>query len=257
MIRVKYIPALDNNYIWIIQNNQGDLHKDKFIAVDPGDAKPILKYLKLQQLTLEAIFITHHHHDHVGGVAELLKIYPEISIFGLQNSPAQEITQSLNEGDKIDVLGISFSIMALPGHTLDHIAYFTPGHLFCGDVLFSGGCGRIFEGTHQQMFDSLQKINSLEDDTKIYPTHEYTLSNLKFAQEVEPDNKAISEYYSQCERKLSNGEITLPSKLTTERKINPFLRTQVPGVINQVKSRISKADSASVFIALREWKDGF
>jgi hydroxyacylglutathione hydrolase len=252
MLAVKSIPAFDDNYIWLIHNNDGHC-----VVVDPGDAKPVIAYLTQNRLHLDAILITHHHNDHVGGVKSLVKQYPNTIVYGPSNANIEGITKPAAQGQHITLLDDVFHIMALPGHTLDHIAYYTNEHLFCGDVLFSAGCGRVFEGSYQQMFESLKKIQALPPSIHIYPAHEYTLSNLSFALAVEPDNQEIKQYQSHCLQLRQENKPTLPTTLKREFEINPFLRTDHTEVKNCLKSRAISSDPLDLFAALREWKNSF
>lgn len=214
------IPAFSDNYIWLLAQ------EGKAWVVDPGDAEPVLDTLAKEKLKLAGILITHHHDDHTGGIAELLQHF-DIPVYGPHDSPAcKVISQPLHDGDSIHLGSMNFSVMAVPGHTLDHIAFYSAAEkiLFCGDTLFSGGCGRVFEGTYEQMYNSLLKLLALPDDTRICCAHEYTLSNLRFALTVEPDNQDLVEYQQRCERLRQKDQPTLPSTIQQEKRINPFLR---------------------------------
>lgn len=252
MLEIKSIPAFNDNYIWLIHNSELGC-----AVVDPGDATPVLHYLKQHGFTLEAILITHHHNDHIGGVPDLVRAYPNANVVGPQHEPIPTLTHPVDEGDQIELFGERFHVITLPGHTLGHIGYVGDGKLFCGDVLFSAGCGRIFEGTPQQMFDSLSKLQALPDETKIYCAHEYTASNLAFALAVEPDNLELQQYRDEVNRLRAQNAPTLPTTLKREKMVNPFLRYQQPSVINSVASRAQNSDPVSIFTALREWKNEF
>ena len=213
------IPAFNDNYIWLL------VQDDKAWAVDPGEAAPVLKVLREKKLHLEGILLTHHHSDHTGGVAELLRHY-NVPVYGPDNSPVSAlISHPLQEASCIALGNMAFSVIAIPGHTLDHIAFYSVEEkiLFCGDTLFSAGCGRVFEGTHEQMYHALLKLAALPDDTEVYCGHEYTLSNLRFAAAVEPKNNDILKYQKQCEVLRAKNSPTLPSTIAQEKKINPFL----------------------------------
>jgi hydroxyacylglutathione hydrolase len=214
------IPAFTDNYIWVLENGVTAW------IVDPGEAAPVLKFLREKKFQLEGILLTHHHADHTGGVAELLQHY-QIPVYGPDNSPVSTlISHPLQHGSCITLGNMAFSVIAIPGHTLDHIAFYSAAEkiLFCGDTLFSAGCGRVFEGTHEQMYRALLKLAALPDDTRVCCGHEYTLSNLRFAASLEPANKDIIEYQKQCEILRAKKLPTLPSTIAQEKKINPFLR---------------------------------
>lgn len=212
-VNIKPIQALKDNYIWAIHWHH------QAILVDPGEAKPALDWLKQQQCTLKAILITHHHWDHTGGIDELVAKHP-CSVYG--PSEIAQVTHPCKEGTVIDFWPGIFSVktICIPGHTLDHIAYCFDTGIFCGDTLFSAGCGRVFEGTYAMMLESLQRINQLPDETNIYCAHEYTNHNLSFAISIEPNNEEIKRQKDVISKKTCS----LPSTLGVERKINPFLR---------------------------------
>lgn len=256
MIQIEPIKAFNDNYIWLVQTNEGVL------VIDPGDSNPVIKYLTERNLNLDAILITHHHFDHTGGIKELVKKYSIKNIYGPHNCSVH-ITDALKEGFAIKVIGLDFNIIEVPGHTLDHIFFLISEgeqlHLFCGDTLFSGGCGRVFEGTFEQMHASLSKIKSLPENTLVYPTHEYTLSNLSFALLAEPNNSDLSAYEKHC-KKLRDQEIpTLPTSIGQEILINPFLRDESIEIKNTLKHvhNIECSSPVDVFSGLRQWKDSF
>lgn len=252
MLTINSIPAFNDNYIWVINNNS-----DGCAVVDPGQAEPVLEYLTTHNLTLEAILITHHHNDHTGGIAALLRAYPQAKVVGPGSEAIPSLNCSVKDGDQLALFGHTFEVMHLPGHTLGHVAYLGDGKLFCGDVLFSGGCGRIFEGSYQQMFDSLSRILALPEETEIYCAHEYTVANLLFALAIEPGNPALLEYREQVQQKRSQNLPTLPTTLKQEKAINPFLRLTQPGVIHSVDNRTENNSAIEIFTALREWKNQF
>ena len=232
------------------------------VVVDPGDEGPVLEALRVHGLRLVGILVTHHHADHVGGVDALR---PHLN--GPVWAPAGERTPEphvpLSDGDTIDILGRRFDVLEIPGHTAGHIAYAECNAteaplLFCGDTLFSAGCGRMFEGTPAQFHQSLQRLAALPSDTRVCCTHEYTLSNLRFAAAVEPDNAARQAYQAWCQAQRAAGRPTLPAGLSIEREINPFLRCAEPGVIAAARAHGAADESGpEVFAALRHWKDGF
>jgi hydroxyacylglutathione hydrolase len=251
------LSAFDDNYIWSIEEEQSD----SFIVVDPGDAQVVINHALNSTKNLSAILVTHHHADHTGGIEELVNHFGNIPIYGPVNSPYKAITHQVKEDDTLDVVGVTFNVIEIPGHTLDHIAYYNDqqGLLFCGDTLFLAGCGRVFEGTDQQMHHSLNKIMALPAMTKAYPTHEYSLANLKFAMAVDADNGALKLAQEMCQAIRADNGVTLPTRLAQESAINPFVRTHHQAVIASAE-RFKKKDlpqSSEVFAALREWKNGF
>lgn len=250
------LPAFDDNYIWMLHDGH------QAVVVDPGDEAPVIAALQAQGLTLTGILVTHHHADHVGGV-DALRPYLHGPVWAPAGESTPEPNIPLTDGDEIDVLGRRFEVIEVPGHTAGHIAYAERGAaeaplLFCGDTLFSAGCGRMFEGTPAQFHRSLQRLAALPDDTRVCCTHEYTLSNLRFAAAVEPDNAARRAHQVWCEAERAAGRPTLPSRLSTERAINPFLRCAEADVVAAARAHGAADDSGpAVFAALRRWKDGF
>lgn len=235
------------------------------IVVDPGDAQPVFDALTRDKLQLAAILVTHHHPDHTGGVAAL-HAATGAPVFGPARERIPEPFKPLVDGDSAEALGLRFTVIDVPGHTAGHIAYFLPARdgqaplLFCGDTLFSGGCGRLFEGTPAQMLASLDKLSALPGDTRVCCAHEYTLANLRFAQAVEPANAELTQYNARCESLRARGQPTLPSQLSTERRINPFLRSREATVLQAVRDHAglsADAAEADVFAALRQWKNDF
>ena len=231
-------------------------------VVDPGDAQPVLDALKTGGLRLQGILVTHHHPDHTGGV-DLLREFTGAAVFGPARESVPEPLQRLQQGDRVQALGLQWEVIDVPGHTAGHIAFFCADVdgapvLFCGDTLFSGGCGRLFEGTPAQMLDSLSKLAALPGNTLVCCTHEYTLSNLRFARAVEPANLALHNYQAHCEVVRAQGEPTLPSTMAMEWAINPFLRSTEPEIV--ASARAHDADMAAregVFATLRAWKNTF
>lgn len=254
MYPVITIPAFNDNYIWLIR------HENHCLVVDPGDAVPVQARLDDLGLELDAILLTHHHHDHVGGVDALLKRYPKARLYGPKLSPLpDQHGQWLDEGDKIGWHDLTLTVMHVPGHTLGHIAYHGSGMLFCGDTLFSGGCGRMFEGTPDQMHDSLMRLAALPDDTLVYCAHEYTLSNLRLCLVVEPDNLTLQKRIGQISKLRQQGLPSLPTRLGDEREFNVFLRCNEPNVKFSAEKQGMKylENPVDTFAVLRRWKDTF
>ncbi|HYA66561.1 MAG TPA: hydroxyacylglutathione hydrolase [Burkholderiaceae bacterium] len=253
-IQISPIAAFRDNYIWLLERG------DHAVVVDPGDAEPVQRILDQGSRKLEAILLTHHHPDHVGGVAELAAAHVP-QVFGPATSPFAGINVRLRQGDRVRVLGVEFSVLEVPGHTLDHIAYWCPELevLFCGDTLFACGCGRLFEGTAAQMFDSLNKLARLPDRTRVYCAHEYTTANIRFALAVEPENPDLVQRSVDCANARNRGEPTVPSTLELEKATNPFLRCAQTTVREALVRRRpgSAQDGAALFAALRAWKDVF
>ncbi|MDE1950995.1 MAG: hydroxyacylglutathione hydrolase [Burkholderiales bacterium] len=250
------LPAFTDNYIWMLHNGR------EAVVVDPGDAAPVSAALDAQGLQLAAILVTHHHADHVGGV-DALRPRLRGRVYGPARERIPQPFVALEEGAQVEVLGLAFEVIDVPGHTAGHIAYVQRGVdrapiLFCGDTLFSGGCGRLFEGTPQQMAASLARLNALPADARVCCTHEYTLANLRFAAAVEPGNRAIAAYTESCLALREAGRPTLPSTLETERAINPFLRCSEAAVAASARAQGARNDdSVEIFATLREWKNRF
>lgn len=253
------LPAFTDNYIWMLHDGH------KALVVDPGDAKVVFEALKSLSLRLETILVTHHHVDHTGGVAELREA-TGAAVFGPLTEIMPEPIRRLQGGDNMQTMGLTFEVIDVPGHTLGHIAYFcdqfqsktTDGApiLFCGDTLFSGGCGRLFEGTPAQMLTSLNKLSALPSHTRVCCTHEYTLSNLKFARAVEPNNEQLIRYQKDCEALREANSPTLPSTIGRELQINPFLRSDQADVVHAAQQLDPTAiDAVGVFTAIRQWKN--
>ena len=246
------IPALQDNYIWTLNDEEG-----RCLIVDPGEAAPVLHTLAKNRWQPVAILLTHHHADHVGGVAELVAHYPGLTVYGPEETRSKGASTLVAEGDTFTVLGCDFTVYATPGHTLGHISYFSSPYLFCGDTLFSGGCGRLFEGTAEQMFHSFQKLNQLPAETLICCAHEYTLSNLTFAAAIYPQNAEITRYHREIKELRAKKGVTLPTTLAFERKINIFLRTQDIELQRAIGLETTLQHEWQVFAALREKKDRF
>lgn len=253
-VTIAPIRAFKDNYIWCLRRDSSA------VVVDPGDAGPVLDYLGVEGLKLEAILTTHHHPDHVGGNTHLLAKY-NVPVFGPSRENIPGIVRRLAHGDEIEVpvLGLRFRVIDVPGHTAGHIAYFGEGLLFCGDTLFSCGCGRLFEGTAAQMHESLSRLAALPPETLVYCAHEYTLSNLRFARAADPGNPAVAEREAAARAALDRGRPSVPSSLRDELAANPFLRAADPALVASASRFAGRAlsDPVQVFAALRQWKDGF
>ena len=296
MLQIEAVKAFHDNYIWMLVHPL----KQQAICVDPGDATPCLQFLEQRNLQLHSILITHHHMDHVGGIKKLRHAYPDVTVYGpnytKERNIAKEYDIKLEDGDHFnlstgedDDWKLSFHILHTPGHTLDHICYLLnpptekqaetqteeqtkkqqvlpPSHLFCGDTLFAGGCGRLFEGSSEQMHHSLSRLAQLPPSTKVYCAHEYTLANLTFAIAVEPENKALQQRYAMVRQLREEGIISLPSDIDTEKRSNPFLRCHLQSLrhaanghqqSNQQLQACSLDSAADVFAVIRAWKDSF
>ena len=254
-LAVLAVPAFDDNYLWLIHDGR------QAAVVDPGDAAPVLAALAANRLTLAAILLTHHHADHVGGVLALADAYPGVPVYGPAREAIAGLTHPLAEGDQVELaqLQLALEVIDVPGHTLGHIAYHaaTAELLFCGDTLFAGGCGRLFEGTPAQMSQSLAKLASLPPATAVYCAHEYTLSNLRFAVAVEPGNAALRERVATETAKRERHQPTVPSTIALERATNPFLRCDQAEIVESLQKagRLPNMSEVAVFAALREWKN--
>jgi len=250
------LPAFTDNYIWMLHDEHHSM------VVDPGEAQPVLEALQHLNVPLEAILVTHHHADHTGGV-DALRQATGAQVFGSARETMPEPLIRLNGGDQLQALGLTFQVIDVPGHTAGHIAYYCANVegaplLFCGDTLFSGGCGRLFEGSPAQMLASLDTLAALPENTRICCTHEYTMSNLRFAAAVDPTNQALARYTATAQALRSQQQPTLPSTILMERQINPFLRTRQAAIIQAVQGFDASAhDEVSIFAALRQWKNEF
>lgn len=259
------IPAFSDNYLWLLDDGESAL------VVDPGDAQPIIDALEAKNLKLDYILTTHHHPDHIGGVDTLISRYqPEI--IGPQSQYIPQVSKTVKDDEQFEIMGLNIQVIEVPGHTLDHIAYFidSPGAdnkpsafeqpvLFCGDTLFAGGCGRVFEGTFAQMRSSLAKLKQLPANTLIHCAHEYTQANLAFAIAVEPENQQLIDRVAEVKQMRASNEATVPSELALELATNPFLRYDAAAVIAvaEARKKISNLAADEVFGAIREWKDNF
>jgi hydroxyacylglutathione hydrolase len=253
-LRIEPIPAFRDNYIWLLERH------GHAVVVDPGDAAPVQRVLAERALHLDAIVVTHHHADHTGGVGALARGH-RARVYGPRGSPFTAVDVALAEGDGVELLGAAFHVLAVPGHTLDHIAYWSPvlEALFCGDTLFACGCGRLFEGTAAQMAGSLAKIAALPERTRVFCAHEYTSANIRFALAVEPGNVALQQRGRDCADLRRRELPTVPSTLLLEKQTNPFLRAAQPAVQRAAHAHdpLAGTDAIGVFAALRAWKDGF
>jgi hydroxyacylglutathione hydrolase len=257
MLEVSPVRAFSDNYIWLIRTPADG---NGAVVVDPGDARPVNVALDQHGLRLHAILVTHHHPDHVGGVAELAATH-RARVFGPARERMPCEVERLVDGDTVRLadLGLEFSVMDVPGHTLGHIAYHGHETLFCGDTLFSGGCGRLFEGSPAQMLESLDRIAALPAATRVFCAHEYTLGNLRFAAEVEPGNAAVLEALEATRVLRAREGISLPSTIGREREMNPFLRCREPAVRAAAEAHTGRnlGEPVEIFAAVRTWKDGF
>lgn len=258
MPSVERIAAFSDNYLWLAHDGRDAL------VVDPGDAAPVLDALQRLKLRLRAILVTHHHPDHVGGIARLLSEHA-VPVYGPAAEVARvpQIDHPLQHGDRVSLAApaLDFAVLGVPGHTLGHIAYHCAAQrwLFCGDTLFASGCGRLFEGTPEQMHDSLSRLAALPDETLVYCAHEYTASNMAFACAVEPDDAELLAERARITALRQRDEASVPTTIARERRFNPFLRSQVPAVAQAAAQQAGNplASSTEVFAALRRWKDGF
>ncbi|KUQ85550.1 MULTISPECIES: hydroxyacylglutathione hydrolase [Enterobacter cloacae complex] len=246
------IPAFEDNYIWVLVDDDR-----RCVIVDPGESPPVLHAIKENGWKPEAILLTHHHHDHTGGVPDLRAHFPHLVVYGPAETQDKGTTQVVEEGVNILIREWEFSVFATPGHTLGHLCFYSKPYLFCGDTLFSGGCGRLFEGTPEQMYLSLQKINALPDETLICCAHEYTLGNMKFSVSLLPEDRAIQDYYHKVKELRAKNQKTLPVILKNERQINLFLRTDDIDLINKINQETNLQQPEQRFAWLRSKKDNF
>ncbi|MPY24158.1 hydroxyacylglutathione hydrolase [Shewanella psychropiezotolerans] len=261
-LKITPLAAFNDNYIWIIAQDGNQ----SVYVVDPGDAQVVIDYLDTEQLQLAGILITHHHHDHTGGIAKLLAhAGQQIEVYGPDNENIDNLLNPISTMSSIQCqitlknFNQKVDVIPLPGHTLGHIGYLMAGELFCGDTLFSGGCGRLFEGTPLQMHDSLMTLSRLPTETRVYCAHEYTLANLDFALSVEPTNPELIQYHELCLNKRSRRIATIPTSIATERNINPFLRCNADTIKASVNQHFMQkaSDPVDTFALLRQWKDNF
>ena len=257
MLSIHPIRAFRDNYIWVIHNQY------HAAVIDPGIASPIIDYLLSNKLRLIAILITHHHNDHTGGNAELLQSF-DVPVYGPLNESIATVSHPLREGDQVNLeeMSLNLKVLDTPGHTRGHIAYYGSNPfnvVFCGDTLFACGCGRVFEGTTQQMYQSLQKLSQLPGDTLIFCTHEYTLGNIQFAKAVDPENASLINFEIDAQELRNLNIPTVPTTLTLEKKINPFIRCEQRKIIDSAQNFSGRllSDPVKVFTVLREWKNNF
>ena len=256
MLNIIPILAFEDNYIWTLRNNQ------YAIVVDPGDAVPVINYLEANKLTLLAILVTHHHRDHIGGINDLVELY-NTPVYGPRREKIPHLTFPLGEGDVIEFKEFNFKarIVDIPGHTLGHIAYLWDGGMFCGDTLFTCGCGKVFEGTLEQLHHSLQRLASQPDETLVYCTHEYTEYNTPFAQICEPSNLALKQWVIDAEALRQQNLPTVPTTMRQEKATNPFLRCTQPEIIDHIEQqfgiKLPVGNEHAAFTALRKWRDLF
>ncbi|WP_227429613.1 hydroxyacylglutathione hydrolase [Psychrobacter sp. I-STPA6b] len=257
-IHIRPIKAFKDNYIWTLINDSNN----QAIVVDPGQAEPVMAYLEIHDLDLTAIWITHHHMDHTGGVAELQQSYPMTHIVA-HSEHGVRMDQSVKDGSSVNAWGYSAQVWEVAGHTQSHLAYLldieSQKHVFCGDTLFSGGCGRVFTGTIEELYNSFERLKKLPDETLFYPAHEYTADNLRFGLSIEPNNEAIRHSLLEATKNVERGIASLPVTLAHEKQVNVFMRPDMADTIEGVSRQVSLVDTKplTVFAALRELKNNF
>lgn len=249
-MKLTHLCAFADNYIWLLEDNK------QVIIVDPGEATVVIDYLERNQLTPVALLITHHHDDHTGGISALCEHYPQLSVYGPQEAQKRGVTHIVSGGETLHIQHHAFEVIATPGHTLGHVSYYCRPYLFCGDVLFSAGCGRIFEGTPEQHYHSLMQYLNLPDNTLICPAHEYTLSNLTFAHHFVPNDITINQALAQVKSLRASHVATLPTTLKKEKEINLFLRCHEEALKTLLLNNRSATD-LELFTFLRHKKDSF
>jgi hydroxyacylglutathione hydrolase len=256
MLQIWPIPVFSDNYVWVLERDGSD----RVAVVDPGEAEPVIRALDERGLTVAAVLLTHHHQDHIGGLADVVRRFGP-PVYGSASDGIEGVDHPVAAGDTVALadLDVSFDVVALPGHTLNHVGYLGDGVALVGDTLFAGGCGRVFEGTFEQMYDSLTGLAALPDDTKAYCAHEYTVANLRFARLVEPDNEALADRLEAARTARDEGLPTVPSTIGYERATNPFLRCTEPAVVGAAERRAERPlePGAEVFGVIRSWKDGW
>jgi len=264
MFSIRAIPAFTDNYIWCLSHDDSG----KTLIVDPGQAGPVESCLAEQGLTLDTILVTHHHPDHTGGIHSLRERFPDVRVTGPADSPFKNTTNTVHPGDEVVWQGLTFNVMAVPGHTLDHIAYYTSSlvsgrpMLFCGDTLFACGCGRLFEGSAEQMYNSLKTLRELPDETAVYCAHEYTLANLRFARSWLPEDAGLWQFERRCMDLRDQNLPTIPTTIADEKSLNPFLRWDDPAVIAAAEKycadhALPAHSEQDIFAAVRHGKDHF
>lgn len=257
MLEVSPVRAFRDNYIWLIH---GRSDRQRVAVVDPGEAAPVSDFCQQNNLRPEVVLVTHHHWDHTGGIADLADRW-QFEVYGPASENIQARDHALAEGEqvKLETLGLEFLVIDIPGHTAGHIAFFGEGAVFCGDTLFSAGCGRLFEGSPAQMSSSLDKLAALPEDTRIFCGHEYTLDNLRFALAVEPGNTDVQQYREHAAEIRENDQPTLPSTIGLEHRVNPFFRYKTETVRRAAEQKAGRKlnDPVDVFATIRQWKDSF
>ncbi len=253
-LHLEPLPALSDNYIWLLADARGQA-----VVVDPGEDAPVEAALARKNLRLRAILLTHHHPDHTAGAAALRERHGA-TVFAPEDERITDVDRRVHEGDTValEAPAVHFEVWVVPGHTRSHVAFVGEGLLFCGDTLFSLGCGRLFEGSPRQMLASLDRLATLPDDTRVCCGHEYTLSNAAFASQVEPDNPILSDRIQSARQALRHGHASVPSRMAEERAANPFLRVDSEAVVRWVNEHEGAGhDRTSRFAALRAAKDRF